>query len=508
MLKQFLIILFTFCAGLQAVVPEGQDPNVLMIAVDDLKPLIGIYGHKQINTPNLDRLGHEGTVFLNSHCQQAVCGPSRASLLTGLRPDTTRIWDFEEQMRNVLPEVVTLPQHFKNNGYFTVGMGKIFDGRCCDGWETQDIPSWSVPFIRHRNPNVVLGHYANPDVRDLVEEGLRKSEEMGITDRKEQYRVIGFHPSTECLDYNVPDNTYTDGLITETAMEWMDKLSSMEDKPFFLAVGFMKPHLPFVAPKKYWDMYDPQALDLAPYRSLPAGSPSYALHNSGELRSAYLDIPREGEIPEDIQRRLVHGYYACVSYIDAQIGMLLDKLEEQGLKENTIIVLWGDHGWHLGDHGVFCKHTNYEQATRAPLIFSYPGLQHPHSSSNSPVEFIDIFPTIVDLAGLEPPDGLQGLSLVPVMKNPLAMVKPFAVSQYRRTVVENGQSFRVMGYAYRNQRYRYVQWRKQDYKKGELTGPVIARELFDYVTDPAETINLVDDPVYGAVIKAFERDIE
>lgn len=446
---------------------ESQPPNILMIVVDDLKPSIGAYGDTFAITPQIDRLAASGTTFLNNHCQQAVCGASRASALTGLRPDTVQVWDFKSKMRDKLPELVTLPQYFKQRGYHTASIGKIFDPRCCDGRTTNDAVSWSQPHWTADTPHLSLYHYgADTNSKDI----------------------------TECLPHNVEDNFYGDGLRTEEAIRFLKKRKEMPE-PFLLAVGFKKPHLPFVAPKKYWDLYDREKVPLAAFQDMPNGAPTFSFQDSWELRSGYNNIPK-GKLPTAMQRELIHGYYACVSYIDTQVGKLLEALDELQLDENTIIVLWGDHGWHLGDHGMWCKHTNYEQATRSPLILMDPRNLSPVKSVSKPTEFLDIFPTLVELSGFEPIQGLQGKSLTEITRNSQAAHKAFAVSQYPRSFNAPNN---LMGYAFRDERYRLITWIEMDYKNGERSGPLIRTELYDYQTDPTETTNLATSEKHAAL---------
>jgi arylsulfatase A-like enzyme len=445
----------------------GGRPNILMIAVDDLKPTIAAYGDSYAKTPAMDRMAAMGTVFMNAHCQQAVCGASRASVLTGLRPDTVHVWDFKSKMRDDLPNLVTLPQYFKQAGYHTASIGKLFDYRCCDGMSTNDVPSWSQPHTMVNTPNLFKNHYA-------IEPGVDKK------------------PITECLDKNVPDNFYGDGLRTDGALEMMEEFKDKK-QPFFLAVGYKKPHLPFVAPKKYWDLYDRKSVPLAEYQQQPAGAPPFHYQDSWELRGGYSDIP-EGILPEDMQREMVHGYYACVSYIDAQVDRLLKGLEENGLADNTIIVFWGDHGWHLGDHGMWCKHTNYEQATRVPMIIVDPRMKKQAEKVATAVEFVDITPTLTELAGLPPKEDAEGESLTALLSNADASFKEFAVSQFARSYQGPNDS---MGYAFRNERYRLILWIQMAYKDGERSGPLVATELYDYKKDPLETQDLSELPEYA-----------
>ncbi len=445
---------------------EADRPNVLFIALDDLKPLIGAYGVDRVKTPHMDRLAARGIVFLNNHCQQAVCGPSRASLMTGLRPDTTKVWDLKTKMRDVDPDILTLPQHFKLSGYTTRGTGKLFDGRCCDGWVTQDAVSWSAPCRGAGGKRYVLDH----------------------GDEK---------PPTEVAD--VPDEKYRDHQRASVGLEIMRELAA-GGGPWFLGVGFALPHLPFNAPKSYWDLYDADEFELHPFQERPAEAPPFAYQDSWELRGGYTGVPKEGAIPEDLQRELIHGYYASTSFVDAQVGRLLDELERLGQADNTVICLWGDHGWHLGDHGMWCKHTNYEQATRSPLIIADPRTDLRSAKTGAPTEFVDIFPTLTDLCGIGTPSQLEGVSLTPLMRDPAGSVKRAAVSQYPRGTGDGP----AMGYAYRDERYRYVRWVKKDFRAGETDGPVVARELYDYDTDPMETVNLAGDADYQAVVARFE----
>jgi iduronate 2-sulfatase len=444
---------------------KNTKPNVLFIAVDDLKPWVGAYGDKHAKTPGMDRLGREGIVFQNAYCQQAISGATRASLLTGMYPDRTRVWDLVTDIRQVNPNVVTLPQYFKENGYETAGMGKIYHiGSAGPG---HDGPSWSIPYRDSKRKMYFLPY--TPTAK-------------------------GRGKATECAD--VPDNTYQDGNLTEMAIQLMDSLNKNK-KPFFLAVGLRKPHLPFVAPKRYWDMYNRDEFQVAEYQKKALNSPDVAYHRSGELKN-YSDIPEfdsysEKELdhlPVDKQKELIHGYYAAMSYTDAQIMKLLNELDRLGIRNNTIIVLWGDHGWHLGDHGLWNKHTNFEQATHTLMMMSVPG-QTPGIKPVTQAEFIDIFPTLCDLAGIPIPKHLDGMSLVPAIKNPAAELKVYAMSQYPR-----GKD--VMGYSIRTKRFRYTVWFNKGFRTNEgfNATKVLAREMYDYEKDPLEKASIIGKPEY------------
>ena len=480
-----LVLLGSVTASAGEATPR---PNVLFIAVDDLKPALGCYGEGQVRSPNIDGLAARGTVFLNAHCQQAVCAPSRASLLMGRRPDALRVWDLKTKIRTLNPGAISLPQHFKAQGYETVGLGKIFDPRSIDSRAQGDAVSWSIPFTPSweyaysPSNGPPVAHYQSTRAHGLKSE----AEAEGITAYGELSRYLaenGAWPPVEAED--VPDNAYEDGAMTDRAIERLTRLADGR-QPFFLAVGYKKPHLPFVAPKRYWDLYERGALELAPFQEQAQNGPVVAYHNFPELRS-YSGIPQQGPVPPAQQRELIHGYYACVSYVDTQIGRLLGALETVGEERNTVVVLWGDHGWHLGDHGLWAKHSNFEQATRAPLLFVAPGGKAGNTCS-APVEFVDVFPTLCDLAGLPVPSGLAGMSLGPIVTGTKTSVKPFAISQWPKAG--------VMGYALRTDRYRYVAWMERE---GAMdiardTSRVVARELYDYLEDPRETVNRVEDP--------------
>lgn len=494
---------------------QEKKMNVLFIAVDDLKPILGCYGDKLVKTPNIDRLAARGTVFMQNYCQQAVCGPTRASIMTGMRPDYTKVWDLKTRMRDVNPDILSIPQYFVSQGYSTQGIGKIFDPRCVD--KELDALSWSVPY--YKSPDEYFSkktgkpelNYQLPETKLLIQKYRAEGESKGLEGTELSDYIQKFiKPSVECAD--VPDNAYGDGANALKSKDILIKLSK-SNQVFFFAVGFVKPHLPFVAPKKYWDMYKRDEMPIAPFQQKAQNSPDMAYHHAAELYK-YSDIPpissftdqKVGlDMPVDKQKELVHGYYAATSYTDAQVGILLNTLDSLGLSKNTIIVLWGDHGWHLGDHNLWCKHTNFEQATHAPLLISAPGINA--SKTKSPTEFVDVFPTLCDLAGLTIPSHLDGKSLVSVMKNPDVSVKDFSVSQYPRTRStldserlgwSDGQ---FMGYSIRTGQYRYTIWMKDSFRSNQpyKKDLVVARELYDYKNDPNETVNVVDDKKYALV---------
>ncbi len=440
-------------------------PNVLLICVDDLKPILGCYGDKLVKSPNIDRLAARSVQFDRAFCNQAVCSPSRNSLLTGLRPQTLGIYDLGTNFRRARPDAVTLPQLFKQHGWRTEGMGKIFH---VGHGNTNDPASWSTPYW---TANVVA--YALPASK--AKSGLTREEALfSNKSAKDLPRGAAYESA------DVPDNTYPDGALADHAIERLRAAKEKPAEPFFLAVGFVKPHLPFVAPKKYWDLYDRASFKLAEVRAAPEGAPSYAPQSGGELRQ-YSGIPESGPIPDDLQRTLLHGYHAAVSYMDAQLGRVLAELDKLGLAQNTIVVLWGDHGWHLGDHGIWCKHTNYEQAARIPLLVAGPGVMA-GAKTGSLVETVDIYPTLAELAGLPAPAGLDGRSFAATLRHPVALTKDHTIHVYPRNAPGKGQ---VIGRAIRTERYRLVEWKKIGAPASEAD-----LELYDYEADPLERKNL------------------
>jgi arylsulfatase A-like enzyme len=400
---------------------DSKRTNVLFIAVDDLRPQLGCYGDPLAKTPNLDRLASQGVLFNRAYCQQAVCSPSRTSLLTGRRPDTTKIYNLEDHFRTTIPDVVTLPQHFKNSGYHTQALGKIYHGAL------DDKASWSVPSTGVTGP--AYGPKVMADIRKRREEMAAKG--GGAT--KQQLNRLNKGPAWQAP--NVEDNALNDGATADNAIK---ALNEVKDKPFFLAVGFVKPHLPFVAPTKYFDLYPPaEQIPLPPDMKRPANAPDLAFtRNFGELRG-YVGMPKDMDPVTDQQAsELIRGYYAATSYMDAQVGRVIAELEKLGLRENTIVILWGDHGWHLGEQGQWCKHTNFENAARAALMISVPGRtgETPTrgAKTDALVEFVDIYPTLCQLAGLDLPSGLEGTSFVPLLSDPTRAWKSAAFSQYPR----------------------------------------------------------------------------
>jgi iduronate 2-sulfatase len=450
--------------------PAARKPNVLFIAVDDLRPELGCYGHPHVKSPHIDRLAASGTRFTHTYCQQAICAPSRASLLTGLRPDSTGIYDLRHPVKDTLPHVRTLPQHFRKNGYHTVSLGKIYH-------HGHDDPTgWS------ERPGVHQPLYADRETNLRRWKRLEEAKKKGLTGWRRYNYAAG--PSTECLD--VPDNAYGDGAITDAAVRI---LRERRDGPFFLAVGYWKPHLPFTAPKRYWDLYDPSAIAL-PDADEPDAAPALAFTNWGELR-AYSDIPKKGDLDEAKTRQLIHGYRACVSFVDRQIGRLLDALDDLGLADDTVVILWGDHGWKLGEYGDWCKHTNFELDTHVPMLLRAPGAKAGRVCP-ALTEYVDIYPTLAEACGLPVPAHCEGTSMVPLLADPDRPWKVAAFSQYPR-------GGNIMGYSLRSGKWRYTEWRHRKSDK------VLERELYDHSDGPVAEANLVDKPAHADVVERLAR---
>ncbi|KAA3656077.1 MAG: DUF229 domain-containing protein, partial [Calditrichaeota bacterium] len=453
--------------------PIKKKPNILFIAVDDLRPELGCYGQSYVQSPNMDRLAETGFTFTQAYCQSAVCNPSRASLLTGLRPDSIKVWDLRDRLRDSVPDVVTLPQYFKNNGYHAVGIGKIYHN------VIPDSQSWSEPKLH------IDGYPFDPDAVYRKDENVAwlEKRKQGIIEAGKEKRYIDRlgqwylkYVATENID--APDDVYFDGVQTDVAIQKLAELKQL-NKPFFFGIGFYRPHLPFNAPKKYWDLYDRDSIPLAENDFLSENAPLMAINNMRELRG-YADFkqapkPHEGKVNEQDARLLKHGYLASVSYIDAQVGKLLDALEKEGLAENTIVVLWGDHGWKLGEHNSWAKMTNYEIDTRVPLIIRVPGMKNKNAKLDQLVEFVDVYPTLCELAGLPVPEHLQGTSTAPLLDDSTLPWKNAVFSQFLREgiwIAPDGVEY--MGYAIRTELYRYVRWINWHTKE------FAAQELYDH----------------------------
>ena len=504
-----LVIALGLAAALSSACSSGggpsDRPNVLLLVVDDLRCELGCYGADHVITPNIDALAARGMVFDRAYVQVAVCNPSRVSMLTSLRPDTTGVFTLVQPFRHYAPSAVTLPEYFAANGWHSVGIGKIHHQ------PFPDPASWSEPKWR-----VGAG---NPDAEDPDLRGTREfwmwSEEQqtDLISWRRQARASGRPdvsvdrlrpPATN--DEAVEDEQRYAGAMLHTVLGRLPELAARKE-PFFLAVGFVLPHLPFTAPKRYWDLYDREALPQAENPALPEGAPRMALNSMYELRD-YSDIaespfPWDASLDEADARRLVHGYLAATSFVDAQIGRLLEGLEASGEAENTIVVLWSDHGWKLGEHGSWGKMTNYEDDTRVPFIIFDPRRHEPGRRCARLVESIDLFPTLCDLAGVPIPSSLEGRSLVPLLEDP---EQPWAEAAYSQFLRDNpGDGYGLdrmwMGHAVRSSTHRYVAWR--DFETGEL----LAEELYDHREDPDENRSVRDNADQAGVLRRM-RELE
>ena len=448
--------------------------NVLFIMADDLRPELGCYGSAAV-TPHLDALARRGMLFQRAYCQQAVCNPSRSSLLTGLRPGTLGLYVNGTHFRELKPEVITLPGWMKKHGYTTRCVGKIFHN-----WHTQehgDPSSWSAPEFLH---------YANhgddaPQISGPLPPNLATSTST--------LRPYGKVPLCECRE--VPDEAYYDGRVAEEAVR---VLGEIKDRPFFLAVGFWKPHAPFNAPKKYWDLYQRDKLPaLNPAR--PVAAPEIAFHQSTEI----LGPPEHQQQPTAEQvAEMRHGYFASISYLDAQLGKVTAALEKEGLLDSTLIVFCGDHGYHIGEHGLWAKTSNFELDARVPLIVVSPQTKHPGASTQALVELVDLFPTVTALSAVPDAPGLEGVSLVPLLDAPLSSVKDAAYTQHPRPPYPDRTPRggpEVMGVSVRTPTLRYTEWR--DFE----TGGVVASELYDHTRDEAELSNGIAKPADSAAME-------
>lgn len=445
-------------------------PNVLFLAVDDLRVSLGCYGDPLAKTPHLDRFASGARQFNRAYTMQAVCGPARTALLTGRLPDHNRVWHNRNLFRHTHPDTVTLPQLFRQHGYHTESLGKIFSG---DEREL-DPASWSVPEVLRREG---WRNYALPR-----REGAGKQAPYEAAD--------------------VPDDGYPDGKLAGLAVETLGRLREA-GRPFFLAVGFFKPHLPFNAPKRYWDLHDPAKFDLPGEPERVQGAPEVAYHTHREL-GGYTGMPQDERLDAAQTRTLRHGYYACVSYVDAQVGRVLEALQRFDLAANTLVMLWGDHGYALGDAGRWCKGTNFELDARVPLLVRVPGLARPGVATDALVEYVDVYPTLAELAGLPAPADLAGRSLVPILRDPAQPGRDFALAQFSRPFGAGPPQ--AMGYSIRTATHRYTRW--VDWPARRTT----AEELYDYSdagsaaprwTTFVERRNVIAEPAHAGLRDAL-----
>ena len=455
----FTLFLLVICLNAWAAEPSKQPPNVLFIMVDDLRVELGSYGAQHLLSPHIDSLAEQGTRFANAYVSVPVCGASRASLFTGMRATKTRFTNYYASVEKDAPEATTIFEQFKNSGYYTEGLGKIFHQM-----RDTESKSWSSGEVWNWRSQSRFRDYQRPE-------------------NIEEFKATKSGPSTESFDG--PDDAYFGGKLANKTVETLGKLAKSE-QPFFLAVGFTKPHLPFNAPQKYWDLYDPAQFELAP-AGLPTDAPRRAYHNFGELRK-YSDTPPGTQpVGAEQARRLIHGYHAAVSYTDAQVGKILASLDKLGLAENTIVLLMGDHGFILGEHGLWCKHSTFDLATKTPLLISAPG-KPANQVVEGLVEFIDIFPTLTDLAGIATPEQAAGTSLVNLLDDANLPARSAVFPRYHAAD------------AIHTDQYTLTQWFSADNR-------VLAEMLYDNKNDPDETRNLANDKAYEAVLKDLSRQL-
>lgn len=472
-LRSFLLRhagLAVFLAALTGPAFAGSKPNVLFIAVDDMRPQLGCYGDSLAVTPHMDRLAARGLLFNRAYCQQALCSPSRISLLSGRYPATTRIYSIGPELRSTMPDIVTLPQHFKNNGYFTRSLGKVYHVGI------DDSASWSVPPWQSKAPRY------GPEGTAVVR---RKAAALKASGQEIPQKGPGVPrgPAFEAPD--VGDDDLLDGDTAKNAVESLNELAAKPDQPFFLGVGFANPHVPWVAPKKYWDLYRREAIPLPDNRYAPRKAPEFAA-KTGQDFFWYSNVPADKVISDEFGRECLHGYLASISYVDALVGRLLDALEASPAAKNTVVILWSDHGYYMGEHNWWgSKHNNYEGATRAVLMVAVPGQKLPGSKTDALTDFVDIYPSLSEICGLPAPQGTEGRSFASLLENPQASVKDSAFSFYPM----GGR----LGVAMRTDRWRFVEWTKGSEE------PVW--ELYDHRNDPAENENLAGNPEHAALIR-------
>jgi iduronate 2-sulfatase len=435
----------TMSASKPSVETAEGHPNVLFIIVDDLRPQLGCYGSAETLSPNIDRLASEGMLFDRAYVQVPVCGASRASLMTGLYPKPDRFVTYYTHAHKDAAGVPDIPGHLKAQGYTTISNGKIYHN------VDDNTNSWSEV---HRPQDFRV--YLEPENQGLV-----------------YTNQVAFEAA------DVPDNAYPGGALADKIIGDLHR-AKKEGTPFFITAGFTKPHLPFNAPKKYWDLYDPAKIELADNPYKPKGAPSNAMHEWNELRNGYSGIPLEGNVSDELARTLIHGYYACVSYTDAMVGKVLNELDRLGMRDNTVVILMGDHGWQLGEHSLWCKHALFNTSTYTPLMISAPGFK-PGQRTDALVEFVDIYPSLCELIGVPLPGHLQGKSFVPLLKNPSEDWKTAVFSRYH-----GGESVTT-------DRYSYTEWSDG------------ARMLYDHKKDPDENINVSENPEYAPIVEKMQK---
>ena len=464
-MKLKFILLIICLTILGCAKKEEKKQNFLFISIDDLRPTLQTYGYpnQEMITPNMDKLAIDGIQFNNAFTNIAVCGASRASIMTGIRPSEKRFNDFSTRASSDTPKAIPLNQIFLENGYETISYGKIYHHQ--DDFEE---------FWTDKDKGADQMDFQDPKSIELMENA-----EMGEYGKKA--------PAVEYPE--VSDYAYNDGEITLKAISKLKELKSSET-PFFLAVGYVSPHLPFIQPKKYWDMYDSDNIKIAENTYQPINSPDIAIeaqHNSAYLRKNYLGIPAQGVLDENLSKELIQGYYASVSYMDAMIGELINALDELELRENTTIVLWSDHGYFLGEHGFWEKHSTFYEGVQIPLIISAPGYEK-NKKANSFTELVDIYPTLCELAGITPPEYIHGESLVPVLKNSTYMLKDEIYTRYKQgeTIIDDNFSYTEF-------------WER---------GNILGNMLYDMKSDKGQNIDISNEVESKELIEKYSQKLK
>ena len=465
LIYKVIIFLLGIVSLSQTIISQEQSKkqNILFISIDDFRPKISSYGETKMITPNIDKLASEGLQFNNAYTNIAVCGASRASLMTGIRPSLNRFNDFSTRAQVDTPQAISLNQLFMDNGYETISYGKIYHHS--DDFQQH----WS-----EKDKGQIQSDFQDP-----------KSIERVNNAEKGEY-------GNKNLTYEYPDvddYAYNDGKITQNAIHKL-KVLKEDDQPFFMAIGYVSPHLPFIQPKKYWDIYDHDSIQLADNSYQPENSPFIAIeaqHNSAELRKNYLDIPAQGKLDDDLARNLIHGYYASVSYMDALIGELIKELDDLGLRDNTTIILWSDHGYFLGEHGFWCKHSTFHEAVKIPFIMSSPGYAK-NQITNSFTELVDVYPTLCELANITPPTYIHGKSLTPVLKNPSIQLKDEIYTRYKQ------------GEAVIDANYSYTEFYRGKTYVGNM--------MYDMKTDLKQNIDISKTPANAKLVKMYSQKLK
>ncbi len=503
----FLMLAFNVMIGCKDKQKSGVKPNILFVSIDDLRPTLGVYGDPIAITPHIDQLAAEGMTFRQTFTQAAVCAPSRASLMTGLRADSTRVWHLGDKFREINPHAVTMPQYFSKFGYYTVNLGKIFHNYMPDSI------SWDEPDLRPER-------YKRPDWLKRDGETFYISEEVHRSQVIKRDSLLKLRPVRYADGWNtgpaweaavVHDTMYYDGAQTELAKKVLTSMAK-KGQPFYMGLGYFRPHLPFAVPKQYWDLYDPQKIPLAANPDVPKNAPEYTMNSMYELRhyDGFNSIghPQSSfRMGEDTSRILKHGYYASVSYVDALLGNLIAHMKEIDIYDNTIIIVWGDHGWKLGDHNSWGKMTNYNIDLEVPMIIRYPDQMNRGAQTHEIVELIDMFPSLCELAGVEIPDYIHGTSFVPLIKEPERSWKKAAFSHFHRRPQHSFDGKRYMGYSINTKEYHYIEWYTWDHlseTRGELTNI----ELFDRQNDPYETVNIGGDQQLAEIVEGLSQQLK